>query len=121
VYSNRAKHELLGVPLDLLSAHGAVSEPVARAMAEGALARGAAQVAVAITGIAGPGGGTEEKPVGMVWLAVAMAEPKETRAVVCRFLGGRDMVKIFSAVTALDLVRRWLLDAPWNADWIWRR
>ncbi len=68
-YSNEAKTELLGVPTALLAAHGAVSEPVARAMAEGALARAPVQLAVAVTGIAGPGGAVPGKPVGTVWLA----------------------------------------------------
>ena len=66
-YSNAAKTELLDVPAALIEAHGAVSEPVARAMAEGAVARSAAQVAVAVTGIAGPTGGSADKPVGTVW------------------------------------------------------
>jgi nicotinamide-nucleotide amidase len=70
-YSNAAKHELLGVPETMLARHGAVSEPVARAMAEGALAHSEADVSVAITGVAGPGGGTAEKPVGLVHLAAA--------------------------------------------------
>ncbi len=70
-YSNAAKTELIGVPADLIAAHGAVSEPVARAMAEGALERSHANVAVAITGIAGPGGGTETKPVGLVHFGLA--------------------------------------------------
>ncbi|MDQ4059666.1 MAG: CinA family protein [Pseudomonadota bacterium] len=70
-YSNEAKRDLLGVPETLLAAHGAVSEPVARAMAEGALARSAADVAVAVTGVAGPGGGSAAKPVGLVHLAAA--------------------------------------------------
>jgi nicotinamide-nucleotide amidase len=121
VYSNDAKRDLLGVPEPLLAEHGAVSEPVARALADGALTRARADVAVAITGIAGPGGGSEEKPVGMVWMAVALSEPRETRTALCRFLGGREMVKTFAAVTALDLVRRRLIDAPWDIDWIWRR
>jgi nicotinamide-nucleotide amidase len=121
VYSNDAKRDLLGVPEAMLAQHGAVSEPVAMALADGALARTQAQVAVAITGIAGPGGGSEQKPVGMVWIAVALSEPRETRTALCRFLGGREMVKTFAAVTALDLVRRRLLDAPWDIDWIWRR
>jgi nicotinamide-nucleotide amidase len=120
VYSNDAKRDLLGVPEAMLAQHGAVSEPVAMALADGALARTQAQVAVAITGIAGPGGGSEQKPVGMVWIAVALSEPRETRTALCRFLGGREMVKTFAAVTALDLVRRRLLDAPWDIDWIWR-
>lgn len=70
-YSNEAKHEMLGVPVALIAAHGAVSEPVARAMAEGALAHSPADWAVAVTGIAGPGGAVPGKPVGTVWLAVA--------------------------------------------------
>jgi nicotinamide-nucleotide amidase len=68
-YSNEAKAESLGVPAELIAEHGAVSEAVVRAMASGALARSRAQVAVAISGIAGPGGGSPEKPVGTVWLA----------------------------------------------------
>ena len=69
VYDNRAKCEMLGVGADLLAAHGAVSEPVARAMAEGALAHARADIAVSITGIAGPSGGSETKPVGLVHFA----------------------------------------------------
>lgn len=65
-YSNAAKTELLGVPADLIETHGAVSEPVARAMAVGAAARSPAQVVVAVTGVAGPGGGSPDKPVGLV-------------------------------------------------------
>ncbi len=71
-YTNDAKHEMLGVPGDILEAHGAVSEPVAHAMAAGALARSSADLAVAITGVAGPGGGTAAKPVGMVCFAWAV-------------------------------------------------
>ena len=71
-YSNEAKSELLGVPAGLIAAHGAVSEPVALAMAEGAIARSAADVAVAVTGIAGPGGAVPGKPVGTVWMALAL-------------------------------------------------
>jgi len=70
-YSNEAKAELLGVPMALITAHGAVSAEVARAMAEGALAHSRAELAVAVTGIAGPGGATPGKPVGTVWLAIA--------------------------------------------------
>jgi nicotinamide-nucleotide amidase len=121
VYSNEAKEDQLGVPASMLREHGAVSEPVARALAEGALARSQADVGVAITGIAGPGGGTEQKPVGMVWIAVALSDPQETRTALCRFFGSREMVKTFAAVAALDFVRRRLLDAPWDIDWIWRR
>ena len=68
-YSNAAKTELLGVPAALITQHGAVSEAVARAMAEGALAHSAAQVSIAVTGVAGPSGGSADKPVGTVWLA----------------------------------------------------
>jgi nicotinamide-nucleotide amidase len=70
-YSNEAKVDLLGVDPALIAAHGAVSEPVARAMAEGAIARSRADLALAVTGIAGPTGGTPDKPVGLVWLAWA--------------------------------------------------
>ena len=72
-YSNEAKTESLGVDARLIAAHGAVSEEVARAMAEGALAHSRAQLAVAVTGIAGPAGASTNKPVGTVWLAVARA------------------------------------------------
>ena len=68
-YSNAAKVEMLSVPLHLIDQHGAVSEPVARAMAEGALAHSKAQVSVAVTGVAGPSGGSADKPVGTVWFA----------------------------------------------------
>jgi nicotinamide-nucleotide amidase len=70
-YANAAKTGMLGVPAEMIEAQGAVSEAVARAMAEGALRASAAGVAVAITGIAGPGGGTADKPVGLVWFALA--------------------------------------------------
>jgi nicotinamide-nucleotide amidase len=70
-YSNEAKTELIGVPVDLIAAHGAVSEPVARAMAEGALAHSRADVALGITGVAGPTGGTAAKPVGLVHFGLA--------------------------------------------------
>jgi len=70
-YSNEAKIELVGVPIVLIQTHGAVSEPVARAMAEGALARSHATIAVSVTGVAGPGGGTADKPVGLVYFGLA--------------------------------------------------
>jgi nicotinamide-nucleotide amidase len=70
-YSNEAKIEQLGVDVGLIAAHGAVSEAVVRAMAEGAIARSAAELAIAVTGIAGPGGAVPGKPVGTVWLALA--------------------------------------------------
>ena len=70
-YSNSAKSEMLGVDPTLIAAHGAVSEAVVRAMAQGALERARVELSVAVTGVAGPGGGTPDKPVGMVWLALA--------------------------------------------------
>lgn len=70
-YSNEAKQEQVGVPMGLIQTDGAVSETVARAMAEGALARSRATIAVSVTGVAGPGGGTSEKPVGLVWFGLA--------------------------------------------------
>jgi nicotinamide-nucleotide amidase len=70
-YSNAAKHEQIGVPMPLIQAHGAVSEEVARAMADGALARSRATIAISVTGITGPGGGTAEKPVGLVCFGLA--------------------------------------------------
>ncbi|MCC7125619.1 MAG: competence/damage-inducible protein A [Acidobacteria bacterium] len=120
VYSNAAKTDMLGVPAEMIARHGAVSQEVARAMAEGALARAGVDMAIAITGIAGPDGGSDEKPVGTVWIAVATNQPPRTQAAVCRFLGGREFVKMFSALTALDLARRHILDLPWDVDWIRR-
>lgn len=70
-YSNEAKHEMLGVNLDSLSQHGAVSDTVAKEMAYGAIVNSGADISVAVTGIAGPGGGTKDKPVGTVWISVA--------------------------------------------------
>jgi nicotinamide-nucleotide amidase len=119
-YSNEAKMDLLGVPGEVLSSEGAVSEPVARLMAEGVRRRSGADIGVGITGVAGPGGGSDVKPVGTVWIAVAGPAPGGTRAAECRFPGGRELIKTFGAVTALDLVRRWLIDAPWDLDWIRR-
>jgi nicotinamide-nucleotide amidase len=105
-YSNAAKHELLGVPQDMLAEHGAVSAPVARAMAEGALGRSAADVSVAITGVAGPGGGSAAKPVGLVHFAAA----RRGRAVLHleRRFGdiGRAQVRLASVREALQLILR---------------
>jgi nicotinamide-nucleotide amidase len=78
-YANDAKTGLLGVPAPLIARHGAVSAEVADAMARGALAQGNAQLALAITGIAGPGGGSAAKPVGTVWLGLAWTHPRETQ------------------------------------------
>lgn len=90
-YSNAAKSELLGVPPELIAAHGAVSEPVARAMAEGAVAHSPAQVALAVTGVAGPGGGSADKPVGTVWFGWRVGG--RTFAERCRFDGDRAAVR----------------------------
>jgi nicotinamide-nucleotide amidase len=102
-YSDRAKVELLNVPAALISQHGAVSEPVARAMAEGIRALAASDVGIGITGIAGPGGGTTEKPVGTV--AIAVAARDEVRVRIFRFFGGREMVKFQSAQAAMNMLR----------------
>ena len=106
-YDNEAKTALLGVSPRLIEEHGAVSEPVALAMADGARARTGADVAVAITGIAGPGGGTPTKPVGTVVIAVlAPSQPAFVRT--HSFVGGRTLVKFQSTQAALDRVRRLL-------------
>ncbi len=104
VYTNEAKQELLGVPAALLETVGAGSEEVARAMAEGALKQSNAQISVAVTGIAGPGGGTEEKPVGLVHIAAAR-DGAETLLESHVFDGGRDAVRMQSVAAALALVR----------------
>ncbi len=111
-YSDQAKQDLLGVPAALLAAHGAVSEAVARAMAEGALQRSGpgVQVAVAVTGIAGPGGGTPDKPVGLVYLAAA-STGRVTHAERALFAGDRDAIREASARRALQLLQA-VFDAP---------
>ncbi len=106
-YSNRAKVEILGVSEDLIGKHGAVSPQVARAMAEGIKKRASADIGVGITGIAGPTGATQEKPVGLVYIAVVMDDVAEVKE--CRFRGSRIDIKTFSANTALNMVRLLLL------------
>jgi len=99
-YSNRSKTEMLGVPAELIERHGAVSEEVARAMAEGALIYSHADVAISVTGIAGPEGGSPAKPVGTVWIAAAV----RTGAVAAQryqFIGDRGAVRQQSVVDAL--------------------
>ena len=98
-YSNAAKCELLGVDAALIDAHGAVSEPVVRAMAVGALAHSRAQVAVAVTGVAGPSGGSAAKPVGTVWLA--WATPTGVTSEVQHFAGDRAAVRLATVHHAL--------------------
>ena len=99
-YSNAAKHEMLGVPGELIAAHGAVSEPVARAMVEGASARSGAECALSVTGVAGPGGGTPAKPVGMVcfgWLV-----PGRQLVTTRHLSGDREAVRTASVDLALS-------------------
>ena len=103
-YSNEAKSDLIGVPAELIRQHGAVSEEVAAAMAEGALTRSRAAVAVAVTGIAGPGGGSAEKPVGLVYIGLKtrdQAQPLVERHV---FEGRRHEVRLQTVVRAIDLL-----------------
>lgn len=103
-YSNAAKVELLGVPEETLAAHGAVSEPCARAMAEGARRRTGAGFSVATTGIAGPGGGTPDKPVGLVFIAVS--SERGTQCIQQTWPGTRDQFKQRVSQMALNLLRR---------------
>jgi nicotinamide-nucleotide amidase len=103
-YSNEMKRALLGVPVELLVEHGAVSEPVVRAMACGARAATGARIGIAITGIAGPGGGSEEKPVGTVWIASDLGGVVESRRL--RLIGDRAEVRQRAAQAALEMVRR---------------
>jgi len=106
VYSNRAKSDMLGVPGDLIADMGAVSEAVSRAMAEGAVENSNAHLAVAVTGIAGPGGGTKMKPIGLVHIAAA----RENRSILHeahRFGDiGRTEVRIKTVEAALEMLRR---------------
>jgi nicotinamide-nucleotide amidase len=103
-YANATKERIVGVPAEQLAAHGAVSEPVARSLAEGARRIAGATWGIGITGIAGPSGGTPEKPVGTVHLAVA--GPGGTRAVARLYRGDRDRIRRQAAFEALDLLRR---------------
>jgi len=109
-YSDASKRDMLDVPEGLLREHGAVSEPVARAMADGIRRRTGADVALAVTGVAGPTGGTPEKPVGLVYIARADRERSEAREF--RFTGSRDRIRVRSAFTALDMLRRWAMAEP---------
>jgi len=106
-YSNEAKTELVDVPAPLIEAHGAVSEPVARAMADGIRSRARTDVGIGVTGIAGPGGGTPEKPVGTVVVAVVMGNRADVRTL--HLIGGREQVKYQSAQAAMNMLRLMLL------------
>ena len=109
-YANEAKTDLLGVPATLMAEHGAVSEPVALAMADGVRRRARVEVGVGVTGIAGPGGGSTDKPVGTV--AIAAVTAADARSRLFRFNGERDQVKFQASQAALDMVRRILVDRP---------
>jgi nicotinamide-nucleotide amidase len=105
-YDDAVKHDLLGVPEAVLREHGAVSEPVVRGMATGARATLQVDVALAITGIAGPDGGSAEKPVGTVWIAVDLQGAVESR--LLRLWGDRAEIRHRSAQSAMELLRRML-------------
>ncbi len=116
VYNNHLKTALAGVPAGLIQAHGAVSEPVAVALADGIRERTGAHLGVGITGIAGPGGGTPQKPVGTVAIALSGGE-LGSRVRTFSFIGGRPQVKFQATQTAMDMVRRALVnssDAPFH-------
>ena len=102
-YANEAKSEMVGVDAALIHAHGAVSEPVARAMAEGALKHSSADMAIAITGIAGPDGGSDEKPVGTVHFACAM-NGKDTIHTRQQFIGDRSSIRLAAVDYALGMM-----------------
>ena len=102
-YSNEAKNELVGVPMELIDAHGAVSEEVARAMAEGGLQRSNANITVSVTGIAGPGGGTETKPVGLIHFGCA-SKTKTTKACHKVFSGDRAAVREATVLQAFKMI-----------------
>ncbi len=119
-YSNTSKVRLLDVPTSLIEEHGAVSEPVALAMANGVRIRAEAQVGVGVTGVAGPTGGSPEKPVGTVAIALVAGDERWVRTFL--FPGSRTMIKAFAAQTALDMTRRMLADPGGGAglnriDW----
>jgi nicotinamide-nucleotide amidase len=106
-YANDAKTELLGVPAVLIAERGAVSEEVARAMAEGAMRSARSSIGVGITGIAGPDGGTPEKPVGLVYIGIAGAAGDRVRR--AQFPGERDRIRFQATQSALEMIRRGLL------------
>lgn len=105
-YSNTAKQKLLGVKTETLAQFGAVSSETAQAMADGIVQQSGADIGVSITGIAGPGGGTEAKPVGLVYIGLAAGSYRETKEL--RFVGDRNSIRILAAKSALDMLRRCL-------------
>ena len=106
-YSNESKTRLLGVPAELIERHGAVSAEVAEAMAEGVKGRAATDFGLAVTGVAGPGGGTPEKPVGLVYISLSDDAHTEHRRVVLP--GDRHLIRWRASQAALDLLRRRLI------------
>lgn len=112
-YSNAAKTAMLGVDAGLIVAVGAVSEQVARAMAQGALARSDADIAVSVTGVAGPGGGSADKPVGLVWFGLATNSGVRSERMV--FSGDRSAVRAATVVHALQMVAASSVNAPPSA------
>ena len=109
-YANASKQKVLDVPESALSSHGAVSEPVVRSMLRGALKKASADIGIAVSGVAGPGGGTEEKPVGTVWLAWGTETKND--AIRLQIPGSRERFQILVAAIGLDLMRRQLLNLP---------
>ena len=107
VYSNQMKTTFAGVPADLIVQHGAVSEEVAEALAHGIRLRTGATLGRGVTGIAGPTGGTDEKPVGLVYIAVT--DPQKTECVERTFRGDRQRIREWTTQQALDLIRRRLM------------
>ncbi len=106
-YSNESKHDLLGVPTEVIAQHGVVSEDVARAMADGALARSRATIAVAVTGVSGPGGGTAAKPVGLVCFGLAR-QGQPTTTSQRAFPGDRSAVRTATVEHAFAMIRNCL-------------
>ncbi len=107
-YSNAAKTRMLGVPAEMIATHGAVSEPVARAMAEGARTTAVVDLAIAVTGVAGPGGGTAAKPVGLVWFGLATPGGVITASHI--FPGDRTAIRVATVRHALTMLRSGLLE-----------
>jgi nicotinamide-nucleotide amidase len=103
-YSNESKNELLGVPMELIAAVGAISEPVAQRMAEGALRRSHADIVVSVTGVAGPGGGSADKPVGLVWFGLAQQD-RPVASASRIFPGDRTAVRVAAVEHAFALIR----------------
>lgn len=118
-YSNAAKIQLLNVAENLIAEHGAVSEPVAVAMAIGVARQAGVDLGIGVTGIAGPGGGTPAKPVGTVAVAAVWIRSNltESRARIFHFLGGRRLVKFQASQASLDLVRRWIIERDTHGPW----